>query len=121
MAARSVKVAVTNQTDKTLRKLGAQLEHGIWVKEPPDTIEPNSTVKWESESRGIMTGTEGWAQYEIVGVPESAKFKWNNPYIGRNTYAHDTPPGYEIRFEGGGGDNTTIIFFLNVTKQRRSS
>jgi hypothetical protein len=112
MAWRSVKLTLNNETDQPLHQLGAHLDHGVWVKEPPATISPNSAATWESESHGFLTGTAGWVQYRVESMPGSAELHWKNPFVGRSDFPHEPPPGYETTSTVGRGSNAMVIFTL---------
>jgi hypothetical protein len=113
-AARSTKVTLINYTEKKLRKVESRLLHGIWTTEPPRKVDPHDTAQWESESNGIMTGTEGWVEYEVGNDTEVARIHWNNPYIGKNTYSHSEPAGVQIEYKGGVGDNASVTFSIRA-------
>ena len=61
MAARSVKCILENDTSLALTLANAELAHGIFATPPPSAVPPKTTVGWEAESDGFMTGTEGHA------------------------------------------------------------
>lgn len=98
------------------------LDHGEWTTEPP-TIMGNAG-EWESESDGILTGTEGSATFQIetdtgVSVGE-VRFDWDNPAAGANSYretlspaaTNDNEDGFSAGHKGGGGDNARVTFVL---------
>lgn len=95
MAARSVGVRFTNKTPFFLVNTSAQVLHGIWSDnmKPPIYIIPYGDVAWQSESDGVMTGTQGNVEYIILepGISsdpsQSTKWSvtWDNPYSGSNS------------------------------------
>ena len=118
MPARSTLMRLHNRTPFTLTRSVANLDHGTWTdpNEPPDTIRPWSTAQIESESDGVMTGTEGTVRYESDGGGE-LYFHWDNPYDGRNSYLQAAPAGCGLAFSGGSGNNTELDIQL-VTDAR---
>ena len=113
MAARSVFVNFTNNIDLALVRNNDSLSHGIWTNRPPDRIEAGSAVSWESESSGVLTGTEGEITYDIETAPGqtggSVHLHWDNPFVGSNSYDESAPYGYKFDTppSGGDGDNAT--------------
>jgi hypothetical protein len=112
MAARSVFVNFVNNADVALIRDSGSLSHGIWTTQPPTRIEAGATVSWESESSGVLTGTEGEVTYKIETGPGqtdgSTHFHWDNPFIGSNSYDEAVPVGYKADRSGGDGDNATV-------------
>jgi hypothetical protein len=89
MAARSTHVTLKNRTRRNLTKTADNLDHGIWTDRPPVII--GDRGEWESESDGILTGTEGRATYSIDGGGE-VRLHWNNPFVGSNSYHESVAP-----------------------------
>jgi len=121
MAARSVHVIFDNHTKHNLLKQNDVLAHGEWTTRPPDVI--GNRGEWESESDGVLTGTEGSARYNIVDLDDnvlgSFDVHWDDPFVGSNSYSHSVTPagdtngsGFSIGHIGGGGDNATVTFVL---------
>jgi hypothetical protein len=112
MAARSVTVNFVNNSDVALIRDSGSLSHGIWTVQPPGRIEVGTTVSWESESSGVLTGTEGEVTYKIETGPGqtdgSAHFHWDDPFVGSNSYDEAVPVGYKSDRSGGDGDNATV-------------
>jgi hypothetical protein len=114
-AARSVIVNFANLSDTALVLAGDNLDHGCWTVQPPARIEAGSTVTWESESCGFLTGTEGEADFTIE-TGGSAHFHWDNPFAGSNSYDESViGPGYLANHSGGGGNNATVFFTFNCS------
>jgi len=96
MAKRSTQITVQNNTDLDLTLIAADLCHGCWTNNasPPSTIAKHSSAGWEAESCGILTGTEGWAKYQVTNlgncVPELAYIYWDNSFV----WANDTQAIY---------------------------
>jgi hypothetical protein len=111
-ASRSVTVNFVNSSDVALIGASGSLSHGIWTHQPPTRIEAGATVSWESESSGVLTGTEGEVTYQIETGPGqtagTAHFHWDNPFVGSNSYDEAVPVGYKADRTGGGGDNATV-------------
>jgi hypothetical protein len=87
MPARSTHLIFHNNTPFLLSRTGGSLDHGVFT-EPfsfVDRIAPGQTVDWETESDGVLTGTEGrgvsdrWRRYPAptpspVTTSEPARF-----------------------------------------------
>lgn len=114
MAVRSVKITLVNETKESLKLNGDKILHGMWTTKPPRKIEPFETVEWQSESNGILTGTEGWVEYSVSDGSGLAQFHWNNPYVGTNTYKHSAPTGYLTHDSGGSGHRTSVTFHFST-------
>lgn len=101
-----------NDSDATLFKTRQGLDHGIWTREPPLQIPPLTNANWESESDGVLTGTEGHVDYDIqLASGQGAgtcHIYWDNPHIGSNDYDETTPETFRVRRIGGGGDNAVV-------------
>ena len=66
MATRSVKITLANNTTFMLTQYQNMLCHGHFLNDspPPSTVEPNTTVQWESDSDSpSLEGTQGWVKY----------------------------------------------------------
>ncbi len=66
MATRSVQITLANNTPFTLTQYQNMLCHGHFLNDspPPSTVEPNTTVQWESDSDSpSLEGTQGWVKY----------------------------------------------------------
>src|SRR5262245_42898338 len=85
-AARSTQVTLVNRTKHTMTLVKAGLAHGIWMKKPPKTIAAGAKATWASESKGVAKGTEGTARYRVKGTHGTAWIRWNNPFVGGNSY-----------------------------------
>lgn len=130
MPARSFRIYLSNNTFSPLALTGSYRCNGQWTDgwpSPPQTIAPRSMVAWQSESDGIMTGTEGWVKYDLQptdsdGVrmvdsdgnalpTEKIYAHWDNPYLGIPTSPecfvelteHQTACGPGSDGNGGGG------------------
>jgi hypothetical protein len=91
MPERLFRVTIRNPTQGLrLVKRGVEhLCHGVWTGEPaltpPPEIAAGATGWFQSESDGLMTGTEGWVKYDVVsgaGPEGMAYFYWDNPWFG---------------------------------------
>ncbi len=123
MSSRSTTVKLINNTPATLKLTNAKLSHGVWSQNmyPPETINGNSDGIWMSESDGFMTGTEGTVTYALPNGAGNVVIHWDNPYVGSNSYSDSVPSGYQISRSGGGGDNATVTFTLEVSKNIKST
>lgn len=119
MAARSVTVNFTNNSDIALVRSNDGLSHGEWTVEPPVRIEAGTSVSWESESAGVATGTEGEVFYNIETLlgqtGGQAHFHWDDPFVGANSYDESVPDGYKADRAGGGGDNATVSWTFDCS------
>jgi len=119
VAARSVTVNFTNNSDVALVRNNDGLSHGEWTVEPPARVEAGTSVSWESESAGIATGTEGEVFYDIETLPGQtggqAHFHWDDPFVGSNSYDESVPDGYKADRSGGSGDNATVSWTFDCS------
>ncbi|MFI9235370.1 aegerolysin family protein [Streptomyces sp. NPDC053079] len=116
-AARSVEVFMTNSTRCDLVLITARLDHGEWTRRPPAFIERGDTITWESESNGVLTGTEGEADFVTQGCRNPANntkrlhLHWNNPYVGSNSYdTAGTDGAFRVTIVGGSGNHAGVQF-----------
>jgi hypothetical protein len=111
-SARSVVAYLQNQTKSEFTRKSESLAHGVWVTHPPAKIAPSNKGKWQSDSDGFMTGTEGSCIYTFQdGRTITCKVHWNNPYTGSNSYSIDVDsPAYQGSYTGGSGENATVYF-----------
>jgi len=136
-AARSVHVQfdVENMPNTKLVLVGSGLDHGEWSSGlvPPKVLAPPVTsLEWQSESDGFLTGTQGWVRYYPISpsgakvptnVPDSETIwiTWDDPYDGNNSYNSTAPAPYKI--SGGSilgsddADNDSAVFTLTFTPQ----
>jgi hypothetical protein len=112
-AARSIQVRFTNKSDSKLKLVKSQLDHGCWAEEstvsyaPPPEISREQSILIESESCGILTGTEFHVAYQLHDG-EEMEMIYDNPYAGSNSYNEVTPKGYTFTRTGGGGNNAEL-------------
>ena len=122
MPARSATVFVLNASGKDLNLVvqSQHLDHGEWSGNgmPPNTIPGMGFGRWESESDGFMTGTEGRVSYTMAGMGgnNQVQFHWDNPYAGSNTYGWSAPPGFKVTQSGGDGNNAMVNFIVQPGK-----
>lgn len=111
-AARSTDITIINNTGGQLTFAEKDLQHGIWSTDPPGSIAARKSAKFGSESSGFMTGTEGAVAYKEGGAIFT--IRWDNPYIGSNSYIMFTfdPVHYAVTYTGGGGDNASITVYI---------
>ncbi len=107
-ADRSVRVVFWNDSDRFLFRWFAHLNHGEFTQSSlyygtPSVISPHSYVEWGTESNGVATGTEGYAQYYVsqYGISQGrlkefqdlqtqdqygiVELDWDNPFVGDNS------------------------------------
>jgi hypothetical protein len=127
MSARTFRLLIQNNTalDFTLQE--QHLCGGDWTPDwtPASTIAAKGEAGLQSESSGIMTGTEGWVKYAITDVvnntTEQLYLHWSNPYYDAPTFpsqAGDNPsaqvsvtdvtPHCDAGTSGGGGGFTGV-------------
>ncbi|MFE7528236.1 aegerolysin family protein [Kitasatospora sp. NPDC057542] len=120
-AARSTQVSVVNWTGCELRLQNAWLDHGIWSDglAPVAVMSDGTTGRWQSESNGFMTGTEGHVIYdaENCGNPglngKRVQLHWNNPYVGSNSYdSAGSDPMFRFAQSGGSGNNAAVYWTI---------
>lgn len=109
---RSTKVTIINQLSSDLILQMQALAHGIWTEDmfPPQVIPSGSTVSFQAESDGFMTGDEGVITYS--GPIGQFRFVFDNPYNGSNSYDDEVPDGYVAVRSGGGGDNADVTWLV---------
>ena len=125
MPARSTHVIFKNNTPFLLSRTDGGLDHGVFT-EPfnfVDRIAPGATADWETESDGVMTGTEGFVNYRIGDGPAALHIHWDNPFISNfdrgNTYHEFVSDGFELFHTGGAGNNTVVNFTLAFSVPHR--
>ncbi|MFJ7593162.1 Crystal protein ET79 [Streptomyces sp. NPDC097617] len=113
-AARSTQVTLNNSTGGLLARTDSGLSHGIWSDNqlPPVNIMPGQRGTWQSESDGFLTGTQGYATYQVQGGGH-VTVQWNNPYSGSNSYSCTAPAGRTCTRTGGSGNNAAVAFTLS--------
>ena len=98
MPARDFRVYFANSTPYVLQRTSDNSVQGAWTPpdswQPPTQIQPHQTIGWQSESNGVLTGTEGTAIYEIqdsdgffgtdshIGHQDQVVIHWDNPWWG---------------------------------------
>jgi hypothetical protein len=102
-------IKLHNRTPHALTRTAASLDDGAWTSpnQPPSVIGANTTTFIESESDGVATGTEGTVRYASDGGGE-LYFHWDNPFVGRSSYAQTAPTGCGLCFSGGTGNNAEL-------------
>jgi hypothetical protein len=95
MSARSVVIVVCNLTTTNLTLVNQGLSHGRWSSQPPSTIAGVTVnIQFRSESHGVATGTQGFATYSIGPASGTVDLNWDNPFVGKNSYASSAPNGF---------------------------
>lgn len=112
-AARSVRVIIKNDTDRTLTFVSGKANHGIVTQKPPAHIPPSGTGELFAESNGVATGTEGRVTYRLQGVNGTAVFHWDNPFVGTNSSDGSAPPGFVVQSIGDAGNRTLVFFSIH--------
>ncbi|WP_437936876.1 aegerolysin family protein [Sorangium sp. So ce341] len=114
-SSRSVDVYFNNKSGQLLTRKTFGLSHGVWSGDsvPPELIADQTTAYWRSESQGLATGTEGFAEYYVgANLAAIVRVAWDNPFWGHNKYSETAPSGYGISHQGGDGDNATVNYVL---------
>lgn len=120
MAARSFSITVNNWTGKVWKRTALGLSHGVWSDNeslvPPEQLPKVSlndngdaqpgVIYFESESQGVMTGTEGFVDYANDG--NTIHIYWDNPYIGSNSFSVAVPDAYAASFTDYHGNNADV-------------
>ncbi|MEU3350264.1 hypothetical protein [Streptomyces sp. NPDC037389] len=125
-AARSVQVALRNDTGCTLNFHSKYANGGKWVGNPPDVITKDGLGDYvdygqgiATESNGLFTGTEGRIVYTTSNCTKAnlfIAFHWINPYAGSNSYdAKGTSRAFGCWRDEGRNDNVQVlaVFALN--------
>lgn len=111
MAARSVTVILTNESSVPLWLSDAGLSHGEWDVSPPAAVNPGLIAAWTSQSDGFLTGTQGWANFNVGdGSNGTLNINWDNPYYGGNSYSCSATPPYQTFYWGGNDSNAIVCF-----------
>lgn len=87
---------------------------------PPEKISPSgkepTVTKWESESDGFLTGTEGNVVYGLPDGQTTVTLTWDNPYIGKNSYNIEIKGpqaiGYIVHHDNDSSDNAAVEFSI---------
>jgi hypothetical protein len=114
-AQRSVQVTFNNQTSQVLQLNSANLAHGIWGIPPPPIVVANSSVTWESESQGFMTGVQGDVIYSFQSQSSTlVTLNWDNPFVGSSVYTGTVNnPSYSVATDiVQDGNNASVIYTL---------
>ncbi|MFI9230598.1 hypothetical protein [Streptomyces rimosus] len=103
-------MTLNNQTGASMTRKWASLTHGEWQANsyPAEVIGAWSSAAWQSQSDGFATGTEGEAVY-VTSFGE-VYVKWNNPYVGSNSYTCTASGGHSCERSGGSGNNASVTF-----------
>ncbi|WP_328954278.1 aegerolysin family protein [Kitasatospora purpeofusca] len=118
-AARSTQVSLVNWSSCELRLQNSWLDHGVWSDglAPAAVISDGSSARWQSESNGFLTGTEGHVIYDAFNCQVSVlngkrvQLHWNNPYAGSNSYdSFGSDPNFRFGRNGGDGNNASVYW-----------
>lgn len=112
-SSRSVDIRFVNTTGEALTCATAVLDGGEWSSYPPDAVAAGDTGAWRTQSNGVATGTEGAATFGVGSATTKVEIKWNDPYVGSNSFSCSASEGYKCETSGGKGNNTTITFTLS--------
>lgn len=109
MASRSFFIEVVNAGPDLVRK-DFGLDHGIWSNDggfvPPERIPHRSRARWESESNGFATGTQGHATY--TSSSGDVGFFWDDPFVGSNSFGVNHSPDIAANWGDISGNNAAI-------------
>jgi hypothetical protein len=119
-AARETEVVFANRTSETLTFKSGSASHGKWTTQVPSSIGPATFGRWETESSGFMTGTEGKISYAIGGSG-NVNLHWDNPFYGSNGADGSASSGFAIDRVGGEGNRATVFFHLRTTDTEPST
>jgi hypothetical protein len=93
MPARSFRVDIDNTSAFSLAKTHEELTSGAYTDgwpPPPQLIRPGQSISFESESDGVLGGTEGNVIYNVLdfeGKPRGSFYIfWHAPYLGNSSY-----------------------------------
>jgi len=119
MPERIARTVIHNRTNKLrLVKTFDHLCGGEWTPggwTPPAVIEPGATGGMQSESDGVLTGTEGYAKYDVFDGSSRLGMVyvyWNNPWFGvtRPRFATDASDVFpDCDFEAPDGSGSTFV------------
>lgn len=112
---RVTEILIENRTDKPLLGSDVTTSHGKITTKPPTTILPGQTGRLVSESDGVATGNEGSVRYTLEGVPGTASFHWDNPFVGSNSFDSSAPSGFVTDHTVGHANHTVVFFFVRPT------
>ncbi|MER2471893.1 toxin [Photorhabdus laumondii] len=123
-AARSVICIVENYSSKklSLNQSSLNLSHGIWDSYPPTRINKSTNqgpgyAKWETESDGFMTGTQGRCAYQFyddnIGDIFNIYISWDDPYIGNDSFGISTDSDViSVKYNSADGNNATVTYTI---------
>jgi hypothetical protein len=113
--ARSVSVTFRNNTTHNLTMRYCDVFSGEWTNRPRMYVSPSQEVYWGTVSDGFMTGTSGAVMYDMDDG-KNFTLKWNDPYVGSNTYTFSGTAlgagGFKIIRSGGSGNNAQVTLTL---------
>ena len=111
--ASDAKVTFINTLGLRLKLKSKSLDHGGWITNPPEIIEPLENGYWESGSN--IAGNQGEVVYEFMHREGSCTLtvKWDIPFIGSNSCRgwvdlYD----YQILSSGSSGYSANFTFKL---------
>ena len=116
-AARSDRIIIKNDTDRTMIFVSGKAQHGIVTTNPPSSIAAAGVGVMFAESSGIATGTEGTVTYRLDGVPGEVSIHWDNPFAGSNSANGSAPAGFKVEQIGDAGNRTLIFFSVHAANQ----
>ncbi|MEV6908177.1 hypothetical protein [Amycolatopsis sp. NPDC051071] len=107
-------VTLFNQTNHVLTFRASGLDHGCWNTYPPSQIQPHTAVYWQSDSCGVLTGTEGWVTYTIErsGGQGYAYAHWNVPFSGSNSFDGTAGGLFKMTAQGNNERHAQVNYFL---------
>jgi hypothetical protein len=91
---RSVVLILANHTDDELRFVADHHAHGGYKATPQSKLPPQEVLTFGSQDTGFMTGTEGYAVWQIGDKKADTylQMHWGNPFLGATTGAHGRTP-----------------------------
>jgi|GEM_PF-1215878 len=79
MGARPAYLTISNFTGNTLSKGSDDVEHGKYVKNPPDKVVRSEEFEVSAKD-GALIGPKGWVEYAVEGTSVVYRLFWNHPY-----------------------------------------
>lgn len=122
MPQRTFRTIIRNPTsDLNLVGTFNHLCHGQWTDllQPPATIPPGGSGGMQSESNGVLTGTEGYAKYDVIRAGTRVGMiyvYWDNPFFGITHFvfksnAVDVNPDCDFSIPSGSVFDPTGVTF----------
>lgn len=113
-AQRSVFVAVNNRTPIAWTRRMCDVYHGAWRRAPPETLPPNATIEFATESNAALTGTDGRAVYEAADKALTLVIAWDLPFLKEiDATARASLPTVAVLKYQNAGHHADVVFELS--------